>query len=120
MTDIADIIAGQERWRPIEECPQYDVSNLGRVRRRLTGRILKPSARRSRKTGPITHYAVNLGRRLLRVHRLVRGSNKRTWLGEDEIRCIQEDPHFRGVNQMLGRCFGVGYKTIERVRRLAA
>ncbi len=48
-----------------------------------------------------------------------RGSNRRTWLSEDDVRCIRAEPYFPGVNQMLGRCFGVSYMTAYRIRKAA-
>ncbi len=36
----ADNLAG-ERWAIVEEAPKYEVSDMGRVRNRKTGRILK-------------------------------------------------------------------------------
>ena len=48
-----------------------------------------------------------------------RGSNVRTWLNDDEVRCIQAEPYFPGVNQMLGRAFGISYKTASRIRSAA-
>lgn len=164
-----------EEWRPVSDAAHYYVSDLGRVMRLDTGHILKPSPRRSRKGGPITHYAVNLGKAdLRRVHHIVlntfvgpcpegmegchwdgdcannclanlrwdtrwanqqdsirhgtkvdppaqrRGSNARSWLNEDDVRCIRAEPHFHGVNTMLGKCFGVSHQTIRRIRLEAA
>ena len=31
-----------ERWRPVRECPRYEVSDLGRVRNAQTGYVLSP------------------------------------------------------------------------------
>lgn len=43
-----------EIWRTVVEAPGYEVSNMGRVRNRRTGRILKPSRSAER------HDKVNL------------------------------------------------------------
>lgn len=48
-----------------------------------------------------------------------RGSNAHTWLNADDIACIRAEPYFPGVNQMLGKCFGVSYMTPYRIRRAA-
>jgi hypothetical protein len=47
-----------------------------------------------------------------------RGSNKRTWLNDDNVRCIKAEPYFPGVNQMLGKAFGISYMTAYRIRDL--
>lgn len=53
-----------EEWRPVEECPAYEVSSMGRVRHK--GRVLKPWPHKSR------HLYVSVFRVGHRqVHRLV-------------------------------------------------
>lgn len=33
----------EEFWRTIEEAPNYEISDMGNVRNKKTGRVLKPS-----------------------------------------------------------------------------
>lgn len=58
-----------ERYKQIDEFPGYEVSNLGNVRNRKTGRILKP--RLNKKDG---YGRVALNGKDRYVHRLVAGT----------------------------------------------
>ena len=70
-----------EEWRAVEGYPEYDVSNIGQVRRRTTGRILRPSIVSG-------YYKVNLyndGRISNKaIHQLV----ARAFIGEADGRCV--------------------------------
>ena len=52
-----------EEWRNISEFPNYQVSNIGRVRDSITGRILRPSNTNG-------YLLINLRHRTLYIHRL--------------------------------------------------
>ena len=58
-----------ERWLPIKEFPKYDISNEGRVRNAISGRILRPG------TNPKGYYIVTLYKNGIphtkKIHRLV-------------------------------------------------
>jgi hypothetical protein len=60
-----------EKWKIIEDFPAYEVSDLGRIRRRLPGRgtqvgkILKPFPNR------LGYYKVSFGKKRVTVHTLV-------------------------------------------------
>lgn len=53
-----------ERWETIRECPDYEVSNLGRVRNKKTGRVLSAHDNNGYKR-------VKIGGKLQYVKRLV-------------------------------------------------
>ncbi len=160
-------------WAPVPGWAAYLVSDDGRVYSMGAGQYLKPSARKRHGTDRVKHYAVNIGRRVRRVHHLVleafvgprpsglqachwdgdpsnnalsnlrwdtpkanqadsarhgtkqtppinrRGMCKRSWLNEDDVRCIRAEPPRRGAHAMLARCFGVDHGTIVNVRRAA-
>lgn len=53
-----------EIWKTVAACPNYEVSSLGRVRLRRTGRIRMPILNRG-------YLYVRLGRKNYRIHRLV-------------------------------------------------
>lgn len=53
-----------ERWIVIEDHPNYEVSNEGKVRNRRTGRILRPVMNRG-------YERVNLDGQLCYIHKLV-------------------------------------------------
>lgn len=56
----------REHWIPVKEDPDYEVSNLGNVRRRKDGRLLSQSL--SREGGYLQVY---LNRRKYYTHRIV-------------------------------------------------
>lgn len=61
-----------ETWRPVARQPAYEVSDLGRVRRIQSGRILKPTQNFSRGGRRPGYYKVSLGRKTQAyVHQLV-------------------------------------------------
>lgn len=59
----------KEYWVDLKEDPRYEVSNLGNVRNKKTGRILKPNLNR-----PGGYQRVNIQGRHKYVHRLVADS----------------------------------------------
>lgn len=62
-----------ECWRPVSRNPNYEVSDLGRVRRANTGRVLKPAQNSSRAGKRPGYFVVSLGYalRCQYVHQLV-------------------------------------------------
>lgn len=62
-------VDGKEEWRLVDETPRYEVSNMGRVRRRDSHRM--PIARTKRDGYPVVQ--INSGGKVLckQVHRLV-------------------------------------------------
>ena len=58
----------KEKWKVIEQHPDYSVSNQGRIKNNNTERVLKPF-----KVGGHNnqYYAVDIHKRNLKVHRLV-------------------------------------------------
>lgn len=62
-----------ERWKLIEEYPNYEVSSEGKIRNRLTGRILKEviKTKRSRYGYRYVFLFKNSNRKMKLVHRLV-------------------------------------------------
>ena len=65
-----------EEWKIIEECPNYSVSNLGRVRNDITGKIRKPTKCGGYNGNGGVYLCVGLsgslnGQKLFTIHRLV-------------------------------------------------
>ena len=60
----------EEEWKDIENYPNYQISNLGRVRNKIKNRIIKPSF--NNKTGYLQNILCkNNKKKLFLVHRLV-------------------------------------------------
>lgn len=61
----------EERWRLVDRNPYYQVSDLGRVKRTVTGRVLKPT--QNHKQGRVGYLKVCLGskKNQVYVHQLV-------------------------------------------------
>ncbi len=60
--------AMKELWKTVPECTRYEVSSLGRLRRKCTGRILKGGMSRYKSFTPIDDHG---RQRCLSVHKLV-------------------------------------------------
>ncbi len=78
----------KEVWKVIDEFPNYEVSNFGNVRNRLTGRILKPYDDRR------GYLRVDLGHKNRRkLHRLVADAFCEHPAGKDVVNHINRDRH---------------------------
>ena len=55
----------EEIWKIVDECPNYSVSNLGRVNNNKTNKLMKPNCGKDR------YHRIELSGRKLLVHRLV-------------------------------------------------
>lgn len=60
-------------WRTIPDFPEYEINRLGEVRRKSTGRVLKPFDDR-RGYLRVTSYLIRLGLLSLRAMRLNTGA----------------------------------------------
>ena len=59
----------EEEWKPISGCPDYEVSNSGKVRNVQTGRILKPGQNKNGYLHDI--LCENNIKKIYKVHRIV-------------------------------------------------
>ena len=61
-----------EKWRQIKDYPKYEVSNTGKVRNAISGRILKPGIKSN--GYPVVVLSNDDGRKTKHVHQLVANS----------------------------------------------
>jgi hypothetical protein len=94
-----------ETWQPIPRFPDYEVSDLGRIRRltaaerTYVGRIIKPST-----TGQWGHKSCQLGRgNRVQVHRMVLEAFVGPCPLEMECRHLNGDP---ADNRLVNLCWG--------------
>lgn len=64
-------VSNDQQWKPIPTYPNYEVSNLGQVKNKLTGRLLSLSTKKGRHPYQRAHLCQDGKSRYLLVHRLV-------------------------------------------------
>lgn len=86
-----------EEWKSIKDIPNYDVSNLGRIRNNKTERILKPKLIRGYESVCLRKYNKNIHKR---VNRLVAEAFIPNPLNKPLVNHIDYNPQNNNVNNL--------------------